>query len=1268
MQQVLEQTIARTRREARRLTLYYAVAWVVVALLAITTALVLLDQYLRIEHPLGRLFFSACWVAGWIWALRHFLWSWFTHRADDVAIAQRIQERFPELEDRLATAVEFLAQNEDDSRAGSPALRRAVVVQASSQLEDLDTDSVLDRRPTWRALWTACGALGVALILGLIFSASTSIGVARLAAPWSENAWPRRHVLELEDPPQRLAEGSDFEVEVTDRNEVLPEVVRIQYRFADDSSRISEEEMNISGNKAIATRVNVRRGFAYRVTGGDDDTMPWQEVQVLKPPRVESVEVTLTPPTYTGWASTTTTGQIRALVGTQLAMVATASKPLRQATLRFEDGTGVAAKIGPGGRSFSVASTAEQPVMVDESGAYWFELVDDEEMANGGENRWRIEAIVDEPPTVTVEEPRQDVFVTPAAKIPVRVTIKDQLAIRDAAIVYLRSDASADGARRRVLIEPRPQPVVAEEANGQPTGLDGGGQLERMDDLWELAKLDPSLTPGSLVTFHVEASDFVPQAGRSQPELRIHVISKEALEDRLASRYAKIAADLAEAVRQQWQARQKVRDVEIQLDVVGELPNDDLNVVRQVDMQQRDIRRSLVDDRQSVQAEIDSVLDEIENNEIDNPEVQQRLEGLRELLEQLDADQLPQVQQQLTAAIKEAQTAAQQKPRATDPAEADAPQVPGEATDDAKPDAADANPDPQQQPEEREAHPAEAPLNQAGQGQEEIIAKLETALDDLQRWARYRGFQRDLAEILRDQQDLKKAVQEKGQSLLGREAQNLKPEDADDLEAFAQRQAAMGQRLDNLVQRMARAAEDLQASDPAAAEPLADAAEHGRQASPSGDMRQAAENIRQNQVARAENQQQQVADKIGEMLDMLSSRSEDNLARRVKKLRKAEKDLATLRERQEGLRKAMEQAAAEEDEQQRKRELQRLAREQEKVQEEIGRLLRRLERLGAQRAGSKLSQAGSSAGKASNAGRAGQGDQAGESAAQAERDLAEAQQALEKERRQAEIDLAQQILARIEDDFNQIHELQTKHAKEARDMEAVRLAKGTLTRGQKSSVAALSREQDTLAKTTRELTKDLAGAETFAKALERIAAAMERAAARLAKIDTGKRTQAEQQAALRRLELLRDALKKGEDEGEEPPEGGSQQGGEGGGQQGGQGGIRSIAEIRLLRLMQGELNERSRELQEEIGDGRPNREQARRMLELAEEQGELAELTFRLMEEEDAAPEDTLEEPGEVDAEDDAADDDVEIDVDAEDLDADAAEERAVGADERARS
>jgi hypothetical protein len=117
------------------------------------------------------------------------------------------------------------------------------------------------------------------------------------------------------------------------------------------------------------------------------------------------------------------------------------------AVLCFEDGRRVTASVAADRRRLSVGAEPGEPVVIDASGGYWFELTDIEGLTAGSETRWEIRAVADAAPTVAVERPSTTALVTPQAVLPIRVAVKDDLAVHRVALEFERSDRPQDGPR-----------------------------------------------------------------------------------------------------------------------------------------------------------------------------------------------------------------------------------------------------------------------------------------------------------------------------------------------------------------------------------------------------------------------------------------------------------------------------------------------------------------------------------------------------------------------------------------------------------------------------------------------------------------------------------------------------------------------------------------------------------------------------------------------------------------------------------------------------
>ena len=250
----LEQKISQVRSQARRLLTLYALGWTLAAVTASMLLLGLVDYLIRFQDHGIRLMCSLAVALVALGAFRRF-WLFGWRRAlGDLQIARRIECRFPSLTDRLASAVEFLKQPENDPHAGSAAFagrdsgnqqrRRAVGRVAGLRAE-----------PRGRALWAGGLVVLVAAGVAMFAPGSAWIALLRLARPFGDDAWPRFYSVAFHDTPTRLAAGQTFEVElVHDATHRVPHDVRIHFRYENLNGTAEEdsEPMHLLNGAMVA--------------------------------------------------------------------------------------------------------------------------------------------------------------------------------------------------------------------------------------------------------------------------------------------------------------------------------------------------------------------------------------------------------------------------------------------------------------------------------------------------------------------------------------------------------------------------------------------------------------------------------------------------------------------------------------------------------------------------------------------------------------------------------------------------------------------------------------------------------------------------------------------------------------------------------------------------------------------------------------------------------------------------------------------------------
>lgn len=1188
----LQLRIAAIRRRVRLLLLLYG-AGCAAATAATGWALLALGDYLfRYEETGIRLLSSVAAAAVAAAACYRFFRPIVEARLSDVFIARQIERRFPELHERLAGAVAFLHAPDDDAAAGSPQLRRAVIHETTQEALPLPLSGVVRLRPIVVPLVFA--ALGLTAVAGLYLADRTSASIAlrRLALPLGDASWPQVNRLKVLNPVQRLPAGGRLKVDVVDAaGAEIDGEVKLLVRNSSDGEPESLP-MQLQAGAWSAERKNVTADFAYRAVGGDDRSMPWIEVQVVDPPAVREVEWSYRYPEYAAWktfASGPRPGdalvQLAPVpVGTTIEFHVRTNKPVREARLVVGAGEVPQPAVLDADRlGFALTAENKNAWLAARSESFRFEMIGDDDFAGGRDLRYEIHVESDPPPWVkllrprgTPEDPRGDVFVTPDAVVEVDIstgdafTVRPQTALKSVALRYSRSDRSSEPDQSTTLYA-GPSPLEPAEFDAPTQFRDE--EIRKLDYAWDLKPL--GFVPGTFVTLYAAGTDYAGQERPSESR-RLRVVGAAEFLDRFNERQRALHAELhkirdrqSEAVAETDEAAGKLKenaDAEAQRDDVSRAHDRQRQVAAALGLDRAARRTDAAPEanaeNRGVQGRVERMLADLRANRIDNREVTSRLAAIEQELARL-------------AESNAAESAAEKL----------AESLRDDPTDEA-----------------RRAAAAET-LADAKRKQQQVLQSLDAMLGNLSQWEDYGKFHEELSSITDEQRHLAAETRKHLQQRLGKSEESSV--DAAKRDELASRQSGLARRFESLRQQLARARGDENRDT------LGRALEAAESANPAGAMRAAGDELRNDRVGRAPAKQQEALEKLQQVMQALSAQNADELSRLVKKLREGEKELAALREAQQGLQKKFRDAEKIADEAARRKELERLSREQRELQRQTEKLAEQLKRLKADRSAARTARSSSRMGQAGQGGEQGDAAAAGEQAEAAEKDLESAQQELAEERRKAEADLARELAAKLEDDLQASIARQERVLEETKRYETASRDK-PLSRAELIGLLDLAREQEALEAETRAAGERFEQAPAFRAAIDGAADAMQRAAQSLRERDVGPAAQRAEETALRRFKQLVSAL--------EPRQGGGGQSGEGqgGGSGGGSGSggnqdAHSLAELILVKLMQEDVAARTKELDEAAQRGKLSPADEAEYRRLGDEQGKLADLLLDLI-------------------------------------------------------
>lgn len=1243
---IVSEHLSELRGKVRLLTWVSGLAWTVLVLFGGMLVTGLLDWFLHFDDSglrlvLGLTLMGSAGTMAWRQLIRPLL-----QPLTASFLAMRIERRFPGLHSRVVSAVEFL-QHRLDPKLGSSELQQAVVASALRDLETIEAHDVVETRSVKRV--TIAGAV-LFFVIGtivILHPAEAATSVARLMFPFSNCPWPRQHRLQLVSPslqpvsrspdqPLRIARGDTLELYVIDGHGRLPERVWFEYRNGEDPTVLREplrqttlrDEAGRSYPAAVISWVAARGPLHFRAAGGDDDTMDFLRLDVVQPPTLESLQVTVTPPPYSGRPVEVLpkgVGHVQGLLGTELQVALISTAPLQSARLRVADKPPVALEIGEDRRTASIRFSIKDPGVT----GYWFELTDEAGFSDPESPRFELRGIADGVPDVVIEQPVADVQVTAEAELPLRVLAKDDLGLARVRLAVTRPESPEIQEIPLVDADPLAEPLV----------------VSTTDYLWKLASL--SLKPGDRLVVRAEALDRYdlgpePHLGKSTPRT-ITIVTAEEKQKELAGRVGDLLESLQQSATLQERALTQTRELQTQLGTTGQLRTQDLDQLHRIELDQRQTASRLTRPADGVQSQARQLQDEFRANRLDDPQTLQRLGRIVDDLANLERDQFPEIESALTRAAKTAEDLPVQVPEAgsedtstatgesnpsgpkATPQPSPAP-VPTQSPD--KPAPPPETPAPSaEKPTDSAAEPAatdklKSSLSQAQTHQSAALKTLNDLQDVLSEWRNQRDIARELSGMIAEQEGLQKETSELGQQTLSKTGTDLTPQEKADLHKVADKQSKVAERIDQFRKQLQQAADSMKDRDPDVSERFQEAREELGTDGTAGKLREASQGISENQIGSASQLQQQALQELRDLDKQLKREPTDDVETLIKQIESAESEFEMLRKEQAELRDATRQAAAEPDSPQRREQLEQLQQRQQELKDKLDAAERRLERLrlrqpteAAERAQERLDRIQQQLQDP------GQAEEAAEEMQQVVDDLEQVERDLAQERQFAQEQLAIEELEKIEAQLRAVLSQQKGVIEETERLATERAMRGSLTRAQLKTVRDLAEVERGLQGDIESLEESLRTAEVVALVLRRAGRTLKLAADRLGEKQVDDSVVAIERDVVKRIEGLLAILTA-----QDPPPADQQAPMPGGEQQPqdqedkpqaaqppGES-LPQLAQLKLLKALQEEFLERTALLDQlRDADGKFPESARMELEELAKEQAELADLTRDLV-------------------------------------------------------
>jgi hypothetical protein len=504
--------LAVLRVKVRLLDGWQGVCALVAAIVGIGFAVGVLDYWAHLPNLIRAVALVGLLIGSGAIAYRYLVRP-VTRSCDDLSLALRVEDEFPELTDALASTVQFLKQSAaDEVRVGlSPAMRERTVQETIAQAAKCDFGRILDRRG---GLLFGAAALAILLTAGFVANANRAYaGIAfwRLVEPFGPHTWTtvavsRQAPLEMLEEEHwealdsakkdRIAIGRPYRIKVDIAGQIPKHAkVEIEGQMI-RSDKLIELKAGADKTASFEHYVDMtqqRQKFKFRVLANDGSFPPrtgsWHEVEVVPPPKLvdldgqPSPQTALYPPLYTDLPRPLKllpgTRDLEVMAGTNVVLRAKADRPLAQAWIEFQPDNALAAPasvlsfFGQTGPLQAVAQAAignavwgRIPAHLDKegsvltvsfmpwvSGHYVLHVRDRDRLEWHGASELRVQ--LDPVPIVKLVQPASSVTAHPKADIHFKFRVTDEIfAVRSVFVEYRKKqpDGVWIGAAKRAVL------------------------------------------------------------------------------------------------------------------------------------------------------------------------------------------------------------------------------------------------------------------------------------------------------------------------------------------------------------------------------------------------------------------------------------------------------------------------------------------------------------------------------------------------------------------------------------------------------------------------------------------------------------------------------------------------------------------------------------------------------------------------------------------------------------------------------------------------
>ncbi|MGI9013819.1 MAG: hypothetical protein ACR2GY_06165 [Phycisphaerales bacterium] len=442
--------------------------------------------------------------------------------------ARLLEERSGISDSRLINAIDLAG----GSSVASASLTHAAVHDGDVAAANIRAASAVDMRPVFRAALLAAVAFAAITLTHVTFPGMFRAVMRRYLQPFALHAPYTLVRFDVTLEPAEVVQGHRAVITARLQGPAAPD--RAEIVFLNGGGGEGNQTSNALNAKPMLRTLKSTaalpefqhtidaathtQSFYIQTRAGRSDVF---ELRVTPTPLFEKVEITVTPPAYTGWQPRTQRLDprqgIRGLVGSDVTLYIESNVPLASSPLTLHlagDGAQQRMTLKP---DLEDASAAQAAFTLSDSGSYSIALLGAEGTPGDEVLEGPIEAFADELPQIEIAEPDQHVMAVVGWKVDVAIQARDDIGLER---IEFRQARNGEGTEKDTLELHRVDAAAA--------------AAERVIDLAALGCVE-----GDVITYSATAFDNHPSGLQftETPTYIIEVISYETYAEMLRREY-----------------------------------------------------------------------------------------------------------------------------------------------------------------------------------------------------------------------------------------------------------------------------------------------------------------------------------------------------------------------------------------------------------------------------------------------------------------------------------------------------------------------------------------------------------------------------------------------------------------------------------------------------------------------------------------------------------------------------------------------------------